>query len=122
MRMFYDTEHDCLVTFHDLMNEFLALRRENGTGSSNFREYVNNCMTYNNGTLEEITKEKATAFWHDLMGTLWGNPDTKETHGIMSADFIADTYLDITEGKANAFLWACVEYGLTDRQGGGFVI
>ena len=121
MRMFYDTEHDCLVTFDDLMNEFLSLKRENGTDAEDFREYVNNCMTYNNGTLEEITKEKATAFWRDLKGIYWHNPDRKGTGATVYQWAVAER-MDITEGKANAFLWACIEYGLTDRQGGGFAI
>ena len=121
MRMFYDTEHGCVVTFYDLMNEFISLKRENGTDAEDFREYVNNCMTYNNGTLEEITPDKATAFWRDLMGTLWHDPDTKATHGIMSAELIADR-MEITPDKANAFLYACMEIGITERQGGAWVV
>ena len=64
---------------------------------------------------------KANAFWRDLMGTLWNDPDTKTTHGIMSAELIAD-HMGIATETASAFLWQCVEAGLTDRQGGGFVV
>ena len=71
--------------------------------------------------MDQITESMAYEFWRDLMGTLWGNADTKVTHGIMSHELVAD-HMCITHDKANAFLWKCVELGLTDRQGGGFVV
>lgn len=68
-----------------------------------------------------MSKERALSFWKDLMGTLWGDPNTKATHGIMSAYLVAD-HMGISEESAEEYLWACVEYGLTDRQGGAFVV
>ena len=71
--------------------------------------------------MERITEQQARAFWRDLMGTLWGDPDTKATHGIMSAELVAD-HMNISTEKANAFMWKTVEIGLSDRQGGAFVV
>lgn len=71
--------------------------------------------------MNNISIEKAKAFWEDLMGTLWGNPKCTSTHGIMGAELVAE-HMNMTPEKANAFLWACVEYKLTERQGGGFVV
>ena len=71
--------------------------------------------------MDNITKAKVNSFWRDLMGTLWGDPDCKATHGIMSAELVAD-HMGISPEKANEFLWACVKYQLTDRQGGAFVV
>lgn len=69
----------------------------------------------------KITSAMATAFWRDLMGTLWHDPNTKSTHGVMGAELVAD-YLNTTTEIASNYLWKCVEIGLTDRQGGGFVV
>ena len=66
-----------------------------------------------------ITEKAAREFWRDLMGTL--RFTTKGTHGIMSANLIAD-HMNISTERANEFLWKCVELGITDRQGGAFVI
>lgn len=68
-----------------------------------------------------MTKKQAKGFWKDLMGTLWKDPDTKATHGIMSAALIAD-HMHISTSKAEQFMYACVRHGLTERQGGGFVV
>lgn len=68
-----------------------------------------------------ITKAQAQEFWRDLMGTLWHDADCKATHGTMGAKLVAD-HMGITPEKANAFLWACVNYEITDRQNGGFVV
>lgn len=70
---------------------------------------------------EKITAEQAREFWRDFMGTVWRDPECKITHGIMSPYLVAD-HMGITEEKAEAFLWACVEYGITERQGGAFVV
>lgn len=48
-RSFYDTEHDVIVTLAELRAEYEAEERE-----VSFSQYVNNCLTRNNGTLEEI--------------------------------------------------------------------
>ena len=68
-----------------------------------------------------ITEKMAKAFWRDLMGTLWGNPDCKTTHGIMSPYLVAD-HMHMEEERAEEFLWSCIKYGITERQGGGFVV
>ena len=68
-----------------------------------------------------ITKRQATAFWRDLMGTLWNDPDCKSTHGIMSPGLVAD-HMEIDPDTAKSYLWACVQFGITERQGGAFVV
>lgn len=68
-----------------------------------------------------ITKEMAMEFWRDLMGTLWGDSECKATHGIMSVALIADHMRTTTE-RAERFLFACRKYGITERQGGAWVV
>lgn len=69
----------------------------------------------------KITKAQATGFWKDLMGTCNYDPDTKATHGIMGPGLVGEK-LGIPKEKAEEYLWACVAYGLSDRQGGAFVV
>ena len=71
--------------------------------------------------LTKVTDSQAKEFWRDLMGTLWGDANTKATHGIMNEYMIAD-HMRISPEKANAFMWKCVSLGLSDRQGGAFVV
>ena len=66
-----------------------------------------------------IPEKRARAFWKDLMGTL--GYDTKSTHGIMSTEMIAEL-MDIEEPRAKMFLLGCQEYGITERQGGVWVV
>lgn len=54
MRKFYDTEHDKVITLEELQAEFEDLKASGDTESETFEQYLSNCMTYNNGTLEEI--------------------------------------------------------------------
>ena len=68
-----------------------------------------------------MTEAKARAFWRDLMGNLWGDPNTKATRGIMSAELIAD-HMGIPAETASEFLFTCIKYGITERQGGGYVV
>ena len=68
-----------------------------------------------------MEKKIALAFWKDLMGTLWGDPNTKATRGIMNEYLIAD-HMGITPEKAKEFLDACCRYGITERQGGAYVV
>ena len=56
MRKFYDTEHDKEITLEELQAEFEDLKASGDTESETFEQYLSNCMTYNNGTLEEIQK------------------------------------------------------------------
>ena len=59
MRKWLDIECDEIITEAELREEFAALQSEDVTGESGhrditFEEYVNNCLTINNGTLEEV--------------------------------------------------------------------
>ena len=67
-----------------------------------------------------ITKKMAKEFYRDLCGTVYGDPD-KNSQGIMSAEHIADL-LNISVERAEDFLYACAEYGITERQGGAWVV
>ena len=49
------------------------------------------------------------------------DPDTKSTRGIMSAELIAD-HMEISVETASELLFACIKYGITERQGGGYVV
>ena len=67
-----------------------------------------------------ITKDAAREFYRDLCGTVYGNADIN-SQGIMSAALIAD-HMKMSIEKANEFLDACCRYGITERQGGGWVV
>lgn len=67
-----------------------------------------------------ITKEQAQEFYHKLCETYNGNPD-KTCQGIASAEHIADM-MNISEEIASRLCHAMVKYGITERQGGGYVI
>lgn len=67
-----------------------------------------------------ITKAQAKEFYRDLCGTVYGDPN-KTCGGIMSERLIAE-HMGIGEEKATQFLWACAEYGITERQGGAWVV
>lgn len=54
MRKFYDTENDEEITLEELQQEYEQLKANGDTESETFEQYLSNCMTYNNGTLEEI--------------------------------------------------------------------
>ena len=68
----------------------------------------------------KITKEMAREFFRDLCGTVNGNAD-KNGCGVMSVEMIAE-YMQISVEKANAYLRVCAKYGITERQGGGWVV
>ena len=55
MRKFKDIEHGTIVTEDQLKREFEELRKEQPDfyGDTTFEQYINNCLTRNNGTLEE---------------------------------------------------------------------
>lgn len=67
-----------------------------------------------------ITKGQAKEFYRDLCGTVYGNAN-KNCQGIMSIGLIAD-HMRISVEKANTFCNAMIQYGITERQGGGIVI
>lgn len=56
MRYFHDTESIRIVSETELLQEFIELSKENPAeyGNMTFGQYLNNCMTANNGTLQEI--------------------------------------------------------------------
>ena len=69
---------------------------------------------------KKITKEMAREFYRDLCGTVYGDAN-KTCGGIMSVGLIAD-HMGISIERANAFLRACADYGITERQGGAWVV
>ena len=52
--MFYDIERDIYITNAELEKEFHELRRNGETDAETFSQYVNNCLTIHNGTLEKV--------------------------------------------------------------------
>lgn len=64
-----------------------------------------------------ITESKAQEFYRDLLGTIHSTGNI----GIMSEHLIAD-HMEMSVERARDMLWACVKYGITERQGGGFVV
>ena len=54
MRKFLDIERDEVITLEELRAEFEDLKASGDTESETFEQYLTNCMTKNNGTLEEI--------------------------------------------------------------------
>lgn len=67
-----------------------------------------------------ITKDQARAFYRDLCGTVYGDRN-KTCQGIMSADLIGE-HMGLTEKRAKEYCEAMVEHGITERQGGGYVV
>ena len=52
--MFYDIESNEIVTIDQLKNEYDMLRQEQPDEYNySFEEYIRNCKTENNGTLED---------------------------------------------------------------------
>lgn len=55
MRKFIDIETNETITEKQLFDEFIMMKEKQPLEYwYSFSEYVNNCMTKNNGTLEEI--------------------------------------------------------------------
>ena len=67
-----------------------------------------------------ITKSAAKEFYRDLCGTYNGNAN-KTCQGIASAEHIADT-MQIPLGLAKEMCYAMVKHGITEMQGGAYVI
>lgn len=70
---------------------------------------------------EETAEKQAREFWRDLRGTYGYNPDGKDTHGTININSVVQK-MKISADDAERFLWVCTDMGLTDRQGGGWVI
>lgn len=56
MRFFFDTKTKEIISESELLEEFLRLAKENPTEYEDvtFGQYLNNCLTINNGTLIEV--------------------------------------------------------------------
>ena len=67
-----------------------------------------------------ITKEMANEFYRDLCGVYNGNKN-KTCQGIASPEHIAEA-MNVSLGMVDEFCIAMVQYGITERQGGGYVI
>lgn len=63
-----------------------------------------------------ITKEMANSFYRDLVGTAKAN-----NKPYLGTDRDVAALLGITLQKANAFLWSCAYFGITERQGGFWI-
>lgn len=50
MRIFFDTEHEIFITEKELRSDFDSAKRDD----CSFSQFVENCLTRNSGTLEEI--------------------------------------------------------------------
>ena len=100
---------------------YLLAGFENKNETQNYLDYLKGRYPHSKFIVKEhlIPEKRARAFWKDLMGTL--GYDTKSTHGIMSTEMIAER-MDIEEPRAEMFLRGCVEYKITERQGGGWVV
>lgn len=63
MRKFYDSDYDRYYTIEELETQFEELKANGETDAETFEEYLDNCMYYNNGTLEEV-EERETPTHH----------------------------------------------------------
>lgn len=64
---------------------------------------------------------KARGFWEDLMGTIWNDPKRSYSSAVVSTEFIADR-MNLSVDETEKFMIMCNKAGLTDRQGGGWVV
>lgn len=67
-----------------------------------------------NGKELEITEGQAKAFYRDLCGTVYGDAN-KNSCGIMPTEMIAER-MKISTEIAEKYLFACVEYGITENR------
>lgn len=67
-----------------------------------------------------VSESQSKEFYRDLCGIVYGDCN-KNSQGIMSVEMIAD-YMEISIERANDFLWSCARYGITERQGGAWVV
>jgi hypothetical protein len=70
---------------------------------------------------DAITDKKAQNFWKDVMGTIWGDSERKYSTGTISTKDLADVMM-MPDDRILPYLYKCATLGLTDRQGGGWVI
>lgn len=55
MRNFFDTESEQYISESELEKEYNELKANNETDTENFEDYLENCLTKNNGTLEKVS-------------------------------------------------------------------
>lgn len=67
-----------------------------------------------------ITKQMAKEFYRDLCGTVYGDANI-HNQGIMNEYLIAD-HMKMSVERAFDFMQACCKYGITEKQGGMWVI
>ena len=51
---FYNIETEEIINLAELMTHYDTLRAENETEAATFSDYLENCLTRNNGTLQPI--------------------------------------------------------------------
>lgn len=71
MRKFYDVDRDEVITIEQLEKEYNEIKAIGGTDSETFDEYIVNCQTRNNGTLEEIREGDEFMEKNTLCGFVW---------------------------------------------------
>lgn len=77
MKIYYDIENDEYITEKELYNLFLKYKMDPANCCDyNFRHYVSNCMTENNGTLQTIAKRISNL--EKLFKTLTEEPEEQE--------------------------------------------
>ena len=55
MRVFFDIETAQMITDRELLEEYFLLQKGDPSYMEiTFEQYINNCLTINNGTLEEV--------------------------------------------------------------------
>ena len=54
MRTFYDSEYEEYITIDELEKQYKELKANGDTEAETFKDYINNCMWWNNGSLEEV--------------------------------------------------------------------
>lgn len=69
---------------------------------------------------DRITIEQANEFYRDLCGTMYGDCN-KTCQGTMTVELIAER-MEMDLERAKDFCNAMIEYGITERQGGGIVV
>ncbi len=53
---YFDIENDNVLTYEELQAEYAQFRADGVAHEETFEEYLDNCMTRHNGTLERVTK------------------------------------------------------------------
>lgn len=70
--------------------------------------------------MKTIGEKAAKEFMRDLRGTVYGDCN-KANQGVMSTGLIAD-HMRMSVSETQKFLDMCIKYGITERQGGLYVV